>query len=444
MNNFFKIKTIRFTVVSIFALATVITATVATSLQYHFSQKMALESVSQLFKLSSQNTKEHLASMDTRAENVTRILAQFGGLVTDNNINNDTFKIFSEILKSNQSFYAIYIGLDNGDFYELINLQSSPLIRAQIKASPDDRWVSVTISGKGKHRRRVFSYLDKHLVSRTTREEFSDYDASQRPWYITANSNQVNKTAPYLFQHLQAPGQTYSTIIDNTTAVIAVDIALSSFQDYLIKQGTNKNGNTDREIYLFQKSGEIISSNQIVKKSTAQLPIKKLKLSDYQQKLVATTPTLHVSNETNWAPIDFAVSGQPQGYSIDLLNIIASMTGLRFEYTNGFTWPEFIGKFQRDEIDLLQSLFKNGNNESLGLMSSSFLQLPFSVITQPTKNQIMNIAELNGKTLGIPAGWSIIAEVKQHFPEITIIEFSSTKAVLDAVEKGTVYAGLIG
>ena len=267
MLNLFKIKTIRFTVVSIFAIATVITATVATSLQYHFSQKMAIESVSQLFKLSSQSTKDHLASIDTRAENVTKILAQFGGLVTANNISDDTFKIFSEVLKNNQSFYAIYIGFDSGDFYELINLQASPLIRSQIKASPTDRWVSITISGKGENRRRIFNYLDQNLISRITREEFSDYDASQRPWYVTANKQQVNKTAPYLFQHLQAPGQTYSTIIANTSAVIAVDIALSSFQDYLIKQGSDKNGDTDREIYLFQKSGEIISSNQVEKNS---------------------------------------------------------------------------------------------------------------------------------------------------------------------------------
>ena len=217
MLNSFKIKSIRFTVVSIFAIATLITATVATSLQYHFSQKMAVESVSQLFKLSSQHTKNHLSSIDTKAENVTKILAQFGGLVTENNINDDTFKIFSEILKSNQSFYAIYIGFDNGDFYELINLQASPLIRSQIKAAPADRWVSITIRGKGENRRRIFDYLDQNLVSRTTKEEFSDYDASQRPWYVTANLNQVHKTAPYLFQHLQAPGQTYSTVIADTS-----------------------------------------------------------------------------------------------------------------------------------------------------------------------------------------------------------------------------------
>jgi len=440
--NFYKIKSIRFTVVSIFAIATLITATVATSLQYHFSQKMAIESVSQLFKLSSQHTKDHLASIDTKAENVTKILAQFPGLVTENSINDDTFKVFSEILKSNQSFYAIYIGFNNGDFYELINLQASPLIRSQIKASPADRWVSITIRGKGENRRRIFDYLDQNLVSRTTKEEFSDYDASQRPWYVTATKKQVNKTAPYLFQHLQAPGQTYSTIIADTSAVIAVDIALSSFQDYLVKQGSDKNGDIDREIYLFQKSGEIISSNQVVKNSAAKLPIKKLILSSHQQKLVAAAPTLHVANETNWAPIDFTVSGQPQGYSIDLLNIISSMTGLKFEYINGFTWLELIDKFKRGEIDLLHSLFKNGNNESLGLMSSSFLQLPFSVITQPNKSQIKSIAELNGKTLAIPAGWSVIQEIKQYFPKVTVIELASTKAVLNAVKEGTAYAGL--
>lgn len=56
---------------------------------------------------------------------------------------------------------------------------------------------------------------------------------------------------------------------------------------------------------------------------------------------------IKVSNETDWAPIDFAKSGEPQGYSIDMLNIISDMTGIRFDYLNGFTWSELVEHFKQ-------------------------------------------------------------------------------------------------
>ena len=201
--------TIRFTVVSIFILATVVTAVIAISLQYHFSKNMATESASQLFSLSSQKTQEHLQSINKRAENITGMFAKFGDLVKGNKINASVGPVFAEMLKSSNDFYAVYIGLGNGDLYELINLDASAQIRTQVGASADDRWVTIEVSGELSNRKRVFSYLNNDFIVRTTREENSDYDASARLWYLNASLNDVYKTDPYMFPvsytHLTLP-----------------------------------------------------------------------------------------------------------------------------------------------------------------------------------------------------------------------------------------------
>lgn len=434
--------TIRFTVVSIFILATIVTATIAISLQYHFSKTMATESASKLFSLTSQNTTQHLHAVDQRAENVTRMFAQFTGLVSGDSASDSTLLTFVEMLKNNNSFYAAYLGFGNGDFYELVNLNASPVIRAKYDALAEDRWVLIEVVNNDNKRVRSLNYLYNDLSSRIITEEPSNYDATSRLWYQDAKLGKVSKTEPYLFKNLQAPGQTYSAKIPNTNTVFAIDIALSSFEEYLIAQGLNSKGVNDKEIYLFQKTGEVIASNQ--NKSTKNLLTQPstLPLTPTEKTFIANTPVLKVSNELDWAPVDFSISGAPYGYSIDTLTLISQMTGLRFEYINGFTWPELIKGFDNNTIDILQPMFKNDDNLKKGLLTSSFLELPFAIVTQPNNTPIINMTQLNGKQLAIPVGWSIISIIEQYFPDIEIVLYPSTKEVLKAISRKEVFAGL--
>ncbi|MGF1764222.1 HD domain-containing phosphohydrolase [Aliivibrio kagoshimensis] len=434
--------TIRFTVVSIFILATVITATIAISLQYYFSRTMATESASQLFSLTSKKTQEHLLVIDKKAENVTQMLAKFGDLLNGHELSDSAIPIFSSMLDSSDVFYAVYIGYGNGDLSEVINLDASPVIRQQIKASYKDRWVVIDIKDTGTGRTRTIKYLDEVFNVRVIREEPSDYLATVRPWYKNAQLDTVYKTSPYMFQNLQAPGQTYSAKIPNTDAVLAIDIALSSLDEYLMEQGLGQEGEIDKEIYLFQKSGEIISSSQKDIEGSLPTPAPNLPLSSKQRQLIESTPTLNVSNETDWGPIDFSISGHPEGYSIDVLTLISEMTGLSFTYTNGHTWSELVDGFDNHNIDMLQPAFNSEINHQRGVLSTPFLTLPFAIITQPKHAKIGRIEQLQGKELAIVQGWSITKTIKEHFPTINIIELPSSRDVLEAVSQGEVYSGL--
>ena len=55
---------IRLTVVAVFVLATSITAIIATSLQYYFSEKMALESNLLHFNMTTQSVADYLSRIN--------------------------------------------------------------------------------------------------------------------------------------------------------------------------------------------------------------------------------------------------------------------------------------------------------------------------------------------------------------------------------------------
>ena len=255
-----KRLTIRFTVVAIFIFATLFTASVAISLQYYFGQRLATESSLRLYNQSANSTARYLNQLDSQASNTTKLVANFESLYTPMGLTNAAKQVFSQAMRSANFIYSIYLGSPDGEMFELVNLDAHPIVRRQLKASLEDRWVIISIQGKGKGRIRAFHYLDAEFKQRTSRMEPTDYDASIRPWFIDARRDKVFKTEPYLFQNLQAPGITYSIRLPDSDTVLAVDVALSSLDDYLIQLGSGDE--TAREVYVYRASGDLVASNR--------------------------------------------------------------------------------------------------------------------------------------------------------------------------------------
>lgn len=75
-----------------------------------------------------------------------------------------------------------------------------------------------------------------------------------------------------------------------------------------------------------------------------------------EQAFINAKPEIRVSNEFDWPPFDFVASGQPAGFGIDLMNLLAEKSGLSFTYVNGYTWDELTQMFFDGKLDVLHSL----------------------------------------------------------------------------------------
>nr|CAI78729.1 hypothetical protein [uncultured Gammaproteobacteria bacterium] len=440
MATFFgrKHTTIRIAVVTAFILVTTLTASLAIGLQYYFGQAMARDVASDLYASASSSIAGELQGLGRINANVIDLLADNPAL-RDPGWDAAHLQIFTQVLRKNPLYYGIYLGHGDGSFFEVINLDASDIARTRLRALPTDRWLIVSVQQGASGAERSFRYLDEHLEERLSRSESTDFEVRTRPWYISAiGSDDVQFTNPYIFAQLGIPGRTVSKRLQNSETVVAIDMTLATMSEFLRNHEIASRG----DVYLFTDSGEIIASSVDRTSESSAPPVPGFTLTEEEKQFVASQPVLKVSNEENWPPIDYAVSGLPQGYSVDVVKLIAQMTGLKIRFVNGYSWPELVALFKQGEIDLLQPVFVNETNKELGLFGGSFTTLPFSLATRAGHPPIADLIQLNKRRLAIPAGWSIIPEIRSSYPQIEIVETGSTLEALELVLAGEATAAL--
>ncbi|ASP37438.1 phosphohydrolase [Bacterioplanes sanyensis] len=426
---------IRLTTVSVFFLVTLAVALIAISLQYYFGQRMARDVAQEHYLQASNSVVSQLSNMEKQGANTIRLISQLPALL-DSDQELTIRQYFKRVLQQNPAFYGVYIGRDDGYFYELINLETSESARATLNAHPSDRWVEMRVRQVDGERTRQLQYYDSAFNLRWQHSELSDYDPRQRPWYREAQQRQtLYQTEPYLFAQLQAPGMTLSQVLPDQQSVVGIDLLLTTLSDFLQTQGF---GTHSGHAYIFQQSGDLIASSQHGP-ATLSSYLPTLVLTDEEQRWLQQQDTLRVSNELNWPPMDFALEGQPRGYSIDLLHMIAQITGMEMTFVNGLSWEQLVERFQNNELDILHSVFLTDANRHWGLASTAYATLPFALAA---KQDGVSLSQLAGRSLAIPAGWSVIPIVQQQFPDIQIRQAESTLEAMQWVQQGLADAAL--
>lgn len=248
---------IRVAVVSIFVIATALTAVLAISLQYHFGHSLATEAASELYTRAATGAAEELHSVGVQTRNMAELLVEYpeisGGASKGARI-----RIFTTVLRQNPLFYGVHLGRADGTFFQVINLKGRDAIRKELWAIPEDRWVVVETGGELLHGLRHYDYLDENLVLRSSRTEEALFHVTSRPWYISAmSSDTVQTTDVYAYSKGKALGQTISKRVPGTNLVLGIDMTLSSISGYLHSQMSNSGG----ESYIYRENNQVLADS---------------------------------------------------------------------------------------------------------------------------------------------------------------------------------------
>lgn len=183
------------------------------------------------------------------------------------------------------------------------------------------------------------------------------------------------------------------------------------------------------------QSKQSITATQADPQTKAQTNKPLIKVTAHEAQWLQSHQTIRVSNETDWPPYDFTSNGQPTGFSIDYLELIAQKLGVRFEYINGYSWAELLAMIKRRELDVIHPVAVSKSRKTFLNFTDTYLQMSNVIITKKdsTKNNITSIRDLFGKTLAIGESYIFQEAITTEYPEINIHLVKNTLEGLKAV-----------
>ena len=163
-------------------------------------------------------------------------------------------------------------------------------------------------------------------------------------------------------------------------------------------------------------------------------------LTDEERNWITEHPEIRVANETDSPPFDFSEGGKPQGFSIDLIRMIAERTGLNISFVSGFTWSELLEKFKNREIDVIPAIFKSTERSKWMVFTTPYADNPTVLVLQKNNTTVNDLDQLSGKKIAVIPGYSTVEELKSKYPDIIQVEVEDIAAALVAVSTGKVDA----
>lgn len=265
-----KIKT------SIMSAFIVIVSTIVFSvifIQYKSSQEFALLTTQKDFQNISGKILNRIEQYDVSSDNFITLLKNLDEVNTlpKKAEKHPLLKVMTEYMQSSPQTYGVYIGYDNDQFYQVINLYISPNLKNFLNVPQKSRWLVVKHLIVNDQITRVEESLDESLSIIDTQTKTTEYRPSKRPWYIKALLDEKTvKTDPYIFTSLQEAGVTYARkLSESSKTVIGLDISLKSLGELLAsKELVDGSG-----AYLFKSDGTILGQYN----SRKQKSIKNLK-----------------------------------------------------------------------------------------------------------------------------------------------------------------------
>ena len=199
--------------------------------------------------------------------------------------------------------------------------------------------------------------------------------------------------------------------------------------------GTAKDSSILRDI--LQKALDTISTkefNSILDRWTGGDRIR-LTLTNEEQQFIKTHPKIRVHNEMNWPPFNYNLGGIPQGYSIDVMDLIAEKSGLEVEYISGPSWNDFINMMKNGDLDVMLNIVKTPERQQYLLYTPSYAETPNTILSR-REVRYQNLRQLFGKTISIPKGFFHEEILRRDYPRVNLLMVESTFDSMKAVSFG--------
>ncbi|MFJ3370308.1 transporter substrate-binding domain-containing protein [Pseudomonas sp. NPDC086251] len=168
-----------------------------------------------------------------------------------------------------------------------------------------------------------------------------------------------------------------------------------------------------------------------------------LHFSVAEQQWLDQHPRLRVAINENLMPISFFdTEGQFRGISADVLERISLRTGLKFDIRPTKSVAEMLEWIRTGQVDLVAGISPSIEREAELRFTRPFLTSPNVLVTRVAPDSPTTLDEMAGKTLAVTQGNSAGEYIRQHYPQIRLVNAPLTAEAMDMVAQGKAHGGI--
>lgn len=163
-----------------------------------------------------------------------------------------------------------------------------------------------------------------------------------------------------------------------------------------------------------------------------------LELTDEEQEWLLNHPVLNISNDMNFAPIDYTEDGRAMGFSADYINLIAIKLGVKTNFVNGYSMGELLDLLEEGKLDIAHSLNRTPERAERFEFTAPYLDSVAVYFGKVGADPIVKPEDLDGRRIGYIKGLAQQEIYERDFPHLTMIEMDSTRDALNAISLGEI------
>lgn len=143
-------------------------------------------------------------------------------------------------------------------------------------------------------------------------------------------------------------------------------------------------------------------------------------------------PVIRVQNEVDSAPYNFN-DGNPKGYSIDYMNLLADKLGIQIKYITGPSWNEFIDDIKKSELDVIANIVNTPERRKHILFTKPYQRLLQGIYVKSGGTDFRSLEELDGHRVAVVMGSNHQELLEEKYPEIELVLVENNLGAIEAV-----------
>ncbi|NOR20965.1 MAG: transporter substrate-binding domain-containing protein, partial [Xanthomonadales bacterium] len=195
---------------------------------------------------------------------------------------------------------------------------------------------------------------------------------------------------------------------------------------------------------ILQKGMDALDDNEITAlrqkwigaESPQTLTDGKLSLTAEEKAWISDHPVIRVHNEMDWPPFNFNENGEPRGFSIDFMNLVASRAGLQLEYISGPSWNQFVEMIRTGELDVIANATPTVERQEFMSFTSTFVDQPVAVVINDLTTGINSLEALRGRRVAVVEDFFHQEYMERRYPEVELVLVEDVLDSLYAVMEG--------